>query len=57
MLRERSPNKFCERSGFKFCGVSSFVENGVATAPGISDLVSIFLGPSRNKGLESQRNE
>ena len=57
MLRERSPNKFCERSGFKFCRVSSFVENGVATAPGISDLVSIFLGPSRNKGLESQPNE
>ena len=49
--------KFGERSGFKFCRVSSFVENGVATAPGISDLVSIFLGPSRNKGLESQPNE
>ena len=57
MLRERSPNKFCERSGFKFCGVSSFVENGVATALGVSDLVSIFLGPSRNKGLESQPHE
>ena len=57
MLGERSSNKFCERSGFKFCGVSSFVENGVATAPGISDHVSIFLGPSRNKSLENQPNE
>ena len=57
MLRERSPNKFCERSGFKFCRVTLCVENGVATAPGIADLVSLFLGPSRNKGLESQSNE